>query len=228
MNFKSELFHVNQKLARNGIKLRIEQRGSRLGLRGPLPCQKDPKKSKDQRISLGLDSDVDGLNKAQQTLNFIYLQIQHKQFNWENWSKQKPKTLPNSIDSDVQEVIKAFKLYFFNDPIRMKSRAGSRTNWDYAYLPYLRRLKKISYENNQPLNKDLFLKTLLTYSESSRSRQQCGVTLKAFANYLNIELPIDWKKMAYGYGLNKAKYRELPNNKLIEDIYHLIPNNKPI
>ena len=47
MNFKSELLNINQKIANKGIKLRIEQRGSRLGLRGPLPCQENPEKTKD-------------------------------------------------------------------------------------------------------------------------------------------------------------------------------------
>ena len=75
MNFQNELLNMNQKLAARGVKLRIEQRGNRLNLRGPLPCQNDPKKTSNQRISLGLDSNSQGLKQAEKTLNFLYLQI---------------------------------------------------------------------------------------------------------------------------------------------------------
>ena len=78
------ILSINQKIANKGIKLRIEQRGNRLGLRGPLPCQNNPKNIRDQRISLGLDTNIDDLKKAEKTLNFLYLQIEHNQFDWNN------------------------------------------------------------------------------------------------------------------------------------------------
>ena len=91
MNFKSELLDINQKLAAKGVKLRIEQRGQKLNLRGPLPCQNDPKQIKNQRISLGLNTTIEGLKQAEKTVNFLCLQIEHNQFDWENWSQKKTK-----------------------------------------------------------------------------------------------------------------------------------------
>ena len=225
MNFKSELLKTNQKLAHMGIKLRIEQRGNRLNLRGPLPCQKNPNKTKDQRISLGLDTSIEGLSKAEKTVNFLYLQLEHKQFDWRQWSKQKNNKSSSRNDIKIDTLIQEFKVHFFSDPLRNKSKAGNKTNWESAYLPYLRRLKHIASENSfYTLNQNLFIKTLKSYSENSRSRLQCATSLKAVARYLHFKLPDNWKDMAYGYGLHKAQYRKLPTDSLIEEIYHLIPN----
>ncbi len=223
MNFESELLMANKRLAKKGIKLRIEQRGNKLGLRGKLPSQKDPNQTKDQRISLGLDINTEGLSKAEKTVDFLSLQIEHNQFNWENWSKhQTQKPLKNN-HVNLDKIIKKFQSSFFDDPNKNKSESGSKTNWESAYLPYLRRLKSLA-NNNYSLNQNLFIDTLSTYEKNSRSRQQCGTSLKAFAKYLNFNLPDNWKEMSYGYGLNKAQFRDLPSDDLIMRSYHLIPN----
>ena len=51
MNFQSELVKINQKLSNKGVKIRIEQRGNKLNLRGQLPSQKDPKKTKEKKTN---------------------------------------------------------------------------------------------------------------------------------------------------------------------------------
>ncbi len=226
MVFKSELLKINQKLAQKGIKLRIEKRGHRLCLRGPLPCQFNPGETKDQRISLGLEANSVGLEQAEKTLNFLYLQIEHKQFEWKSWSQSKSGFTYQKHKSNIDEIIDEFKSNFFNDPSRSRSKSSSKTNWSSSYLPYLQRLKTIAYKNNRKLNKALLVETLKSYSENSRSRQQCGSSLKALADYSNIQLPNDWRSMAYGYGLHKAQFRQLPNDKEIEKAYEMIPNQK--
>ncbi len=226
MNFKSELIKTNQKLAHKGIKLRIEQRGKKLNLRGPLPCQENPTEIKSQRISLGLDTSLEGLSKAEKTIEFLYLQIEHKQFDWGNWSRERSNKQTKTTDINLEKAIKDFEVYFFSSS-NNKENAGSKTNWCSAYLPYLRRLKLIANNNNNSaLNTNLFVQTLKSYPEKSRSRKQCGSSLKAFSKYLNLTLPESWKEMGYGYGLHKAQFRTLPSDSLIEDIYHLIPNPK--
>ena len=102
MSFKSDLLKVNQKLAQKGIKLRIEKRGHRLNIRGPLPCEDNPNKPKDQRISLGLEPNTIRLRQAEKTLNFLYLQIEHNQFNWRNWSRSKSNLSPKKDQSNIE------------------------------------------------------------------------------------------------------------------------------
>ncbi len=226
MDFKSELLNTNQKLAAKGVKLRIEQRGNKLSLRGPLPSQVDPQEIKNQRISLGLNATVEGLKQSEKTANFLALQIEHNQFDWGNWPNKKNQVSYKDNQTNIQTAIKDFRLYFFNDPTKSKSKSGCKTNWNSAYLPYFRRMESIAKETNEILNKKLLIKTLFSYSENSRSRKQCGTTLKSLATYFNIQLPDDWKEISEGYGLHKAQFRELPNDEIIIKIYELIPNPK--
>ena len=83
--------------------------------------------------------------------------------------------------------------------------------------------------NNEDVNgvKDLnniFLETLKSYKEGSRSRKQCATSLSVLAKFLEHQLPDDWKLMAKGYGLNKASFRDLPTDEFIEDLWDKIPN----
>ena len=70
----------------------------------------------------------------------------------------------------------------------------------------------------------IFLKTLETYKEGTRSRKQCATSLSVLAKFLKYKLPEDWKVKARGYGLNKASFRELPSDELIENLWERIPN----
>ena len=41
---------------------------------------------------------------------------------------------------------------------------------------------------------DLFNQTLASYEENTRSKQQCATVLYAFASYIGLKLPEDWRK----------------------------------
>ena len=69
MNLRNELVSLNTRLEVEGCRLRIEQRGQRLNLRGPLPRRDGQQGFSMQRISLGLKADVMGLQDAEQTLH---------------------------------------------------------------------------------------------------------------------------------------------------------------
>ncbi|WP_269622547.1 site-specific integrase [Prochlorococcus marinus] len=226
MSFSSQLFNINNKLATQGIKLRIEKRGNRLGLRGPMPCPNESNKKKDQRISLGLTSTMEGLEQAEKLLQLVYLQIEHNQFNWKNWGSKNSKGSFKKNYSDIEDATERFKQHFFCDTFKSKSKSSQQTNWVSAYQPYIYRFKALAKTKQGNINQEHFIKTLTSYSENSRSRQQCGTTLKAFAKFLDIKLPENWKDMAYGYGMNKAQFRKLPPDSLIEKTYNLIPNPK--
>ena len=58
MDLRNSLNALNAQLAVQGTRLRIEQRGQSLNLRGPLPLRDEPSKTKVQRISLGLRADA--------------------------------------------------------------------------------------------------------------------------------------------------------------------------
>jgi len=231
MNFDTALAAANAALAETGIGLRVEKRGQKLNLRGRLPCRQNRHEWRPQRLSLGLQADMDGLREAERIVQLVELQLERKLFEWDQWIPKKEKqknqdaqrvssTLNHQIDRDLGR----FQEAFFADPRRRRSPAGSRTTWSGAYLPYLRRLKGLALEHHLVLDSSLLLKTLKSYPDGSRSRQQCSTALGALARHHNLPLPDEWRAEAGGYGLHRARFRQLPSDQQILEAMLRIPN----
>ncbi len=221
MELKSALETANAQLAARGTRLRIEQRGQRLNLRGALPLRGDPSRSSLQRISLGLTADASGLNQALSTAALVQLQLEQRSFDWTLWSAP-TSTKAKSRSIGIQAALESFETAFFTDPRRRRSPASSRTTWTSAYLPYLRRLAHQS--GDQQLEPALLMQTLTSYDDGSRSRQQCATALAALARHLELPLPEDWRQEAGGYGLHRARFRQLPTDPQILEAAARIPN----
>ena len=224
MDLRCALGELNQRLAQQGTRLRLEQRGQRLNLRGPLPDRQDPHADKIQRISLGFDADRQGLVEAEQTLLIVQRQLERGQFRWEDWRSGSSEGNPRRTASDA---IKDFEQAFFADPRRRRSPAGSRTTWTSAYRPYLRRLLTFCSDlgsGDGEITAQRLTQTLSSYGDGSRSRQQCATALAALAAHLRIDLPQDWRQEAAGYGLHQARFRQLPTDAQILEGVLRIPN----
>ncbi len=224
MNFTDELLKINQELASKGISLRIERRRELLNLRGPLPSRSQKEIYKTQRISLHIQAHQEGLHEAKKMLEMVQFQLKHGQFNWEHWTNKHVKAKAKSLHNEAFTEIENFKSTFFSDPARQKSPSSSLTTWSSAYWPYLKRLRELQRQTHCNLDVELLKKTLTSYSENSRSRQQCGTALACFANHLNLRLPEDWRAKGNGYGIHKAKFRKLPSDNLIKESLLQIPN----
>jgi len=215
MDLKTALEAANAALAEQGSRLRIERRGQRLNLRGPLPAKDDPAATSVQRLSLGVSANQAGLDEAIRTAWLVNTQLARHAFCWQDWNKR-------SKEASAAQAIDAFEQSFFRDPRRRRSPAGSRTTWTSAYLPYLRRLR--AHADQRPIDATLLLKTLCSYEDGSRSRQQCATALAALADQLEITLPETWRQEAGGYGLHRARFRQLPHDRQILEAALKIPN----
>ncbi|WP_320674328.1 site-specific integrase [Prochlorococcus sp. MIT 1341] len=224
MTVSKKLKAINLALASKGSSMRIEQRGERLNLRGPLPSKDGNERRAVQRISLRLSATPEGVEEAERILELVVLQLQHNKFDWKYWERQTNTTQKKSVPSDLEDAIEKFKTNFFSNPLRRKSPAGTKTTWSSAYLPYINRLLTIAKTSQKGFTTNLLSLTLASYSENSRSRQQCATALSAFAGHFGVALPKDWKAEAKGYGLHKAHFRHLPNDNLILKFWELIPN----
>ena len=235
----------NTALALAGIGLRLERRGQRLGLRGPLPCRRGSGTLPVQRISLGLSASEAGLEQAIQALRQVLRELQLQRFDWSQWSR--PSATKAAAPAAPAEggrasgdgaaaaatplagPLQAFERAFFSDPRRRRNPAGSRTTWTASYLPYLRRLEAVAAAGSPPteqppLDLPLLLQVLESYELGSRSRQQCGTVLAALARQQGLELPEDWRERAAGYGLHLAQFRRLPSDQQILQLPQAIPN----
>lgn len=180
------LVSFNSRLAQSGVALRLERRGDRLGLRGPLPCRHGTGTSPVQRIALGQPADPSGLARAQAQLRDVLAQLQRGTFQWEQWGRR-PIATGRPRECAVQTALESFEQAFFSDPRRRRNPAGSRTTWAAAYRPYLRRLA--AEAERQKLNIDLPLlrNVLESYPAASRARQQCGIALAALARHQKLD-----------------------------------------
>ena len=217
----------NAQLAASGVSLRLERRGERLAIRGPLPSRQGQGSIAVQRISLGLPADAVGLEDARQALRRVVQQLQQQNFNWSQWGSGGCRTgaVGGAAGSvDVEAALERFEHTFFNDPRRRRNPAGSRTTWTSAYLPYLRRLRRLVSSHQQPFGPALLEAALESYPLASRGRQQCGTALAALARSEALQLPADWAERAGGYGLHAAQFRQLPSDSQILDWIERIPN----
>ena len=179
----------NAQLAASGVSLRLERRGERLGLRGPLPCRQGGTALRVQRISLGLAADAEGLDQARQALRRVMQQLQQQSFTWSQWGGAAAasvgpaaSTSPRpAMGADAAAAVERFERQFFTDPRRRRNPAGCRTTWTSAYLPYLRRLRQQAVSQALPLTTQLLEAVLESYPLASRGRQQCGTALAALA-----------------------------------------------
>ena len=108
MELKSALETANAQLAAQGSRLRIEQRGRRLNLRGSLPLRGDPSRNGLQRISLGLMADAAGLNQALSTAALVQLQLEQRSFDWTLWSASSSAATARGRSIGIQAAIEGF------------------------------------------------------------------------------------------------------------------------
>ncbi|MEY4430918.1 MAG: hypothetical protein RLZZ533_854, partial [Cyanobacteriota bacterium] len=225
----------NTVLAQGGVSLRLERRGERLGLRGPLPCRHGGGRFRVQRISLGLAADGPGLEEARQRLRRVQQQLQQHSFDWAAWGLPPASLSPGAPSAPGAPVapaagvaaataVQRFEQSFFADPRRRRNPAGCRTTWTSAYLPYLRRLQRLAQQQGLPLGLPLLELVLESYPLASRGRQQCGTALAALARQQGLALPADWGERAGGYGLHAAQFRQLPSDGQILEWIERIPN----
>jgi integrase len=214
----------NALLASSGVALRLERRGQRLALRGPLPCRRGGGRVIVQRLSLGYPADAAGLEQARTALRRVLQQLQQQSFCWSQWGGASAAAADGAAQQDVSAAIERFEQGFFSDPRRRRNAAGARTTWTSAYLPYVRRLQRLAADQHQPLETPLLVAVLESYPLASRGRQQCGTALAALARAERIALPNDWADRAGGYGLHAAQFRQLPSDAQILEWIERIPN----
>jgi integrase len=90
--FKESVARANALLAASGTSWRLEVRGQRLGLRGPLPPRRDTGQESltIQRLSLGLEACEVSLPLAFARLHRVREQLSQGSFRWEEWQRSGP------------------------------------------------------------------------------------------------------------------------------------------
>ena len=223
MNIIHEINDINRKFLIKGSKLKIEKRGGKLNIRGSLPSKENKNIQKVQRISLGIDADIDGLEEAKKKLQLINLQLELNQFEWRDWITSSIQEGNKTYEFFIKE-ISEFEKKFFKEQRNEHLNSARKSTWNSSYKPYIKRMINIYKKNDNKDINHIFFSTLKSYKEGSRSRKQCGTSLNVFAEFLELSLPSEWKSLSRGYGIKKASFRNLPDDNSIEELWKNIPN----
>jgi len=223
MNIIHEINVINRNFIIKGSKIKIEKRGGKLYIRGSLPSKENKNIQKVQRISLGIDANNYGLEEAIKKLKLINLQLELDQFEWRNWITSSAQESNKTYELFIKR-ISEFEKKFFKEHRNDHLSSARKSTWNSSYKPYIKRMISIYQQNDNKDINHIFLSTLKSYKEGSRSRKQCGTSLNVFADFLELSLPSEWKSLSKGYGIKKASFRNLPDDNLIEELWRTIPN----
>lgn len=201
----------------------IERRGQRLNLRGQLPPRPGSTRLRphQQRLSLGFPATAAGLKQAEQEVKIIAAQLIQKTFDWRNYLHGCGGRLDQK---SLAEQIQAFEQHFLNQPERASNPASTKTTWESAYAPYLRKLMAIAEATPTLSLPEVIYATVRSTKVNSRSRQVCCTALDALATFLNLELPTALKSFWGEYGVSRTQSRHLPSDELIVATWEKIPN----
>jgi len=124
---------------------------------------------------------------------------------------------------ELAQKIEAFTEAFFDEPQRQINLAATKTTWECAYQPYLRKLEAIAQQTNLSLEEAIYA-TINANEANARSRQVCCTALAAFANFLQLPLKQEFNELTGGYNNTYASIRNLPSDDLIAETWQKIPN----
>ncbi len=223
--FEAQLVAINHRLKVAQLGLQLEKRGGRLALRGTLPPKPGSTKTKpyQQRISLQLPPNLGGLKQAEREAKVVAAQLITETFDWEKYQIWRGR---ERLDAEsLSQQIKGYERHFFQQPERQESLASTQTTWESTYQPYLRKLEALANGSSKLTLSDAICLTVESFPLNARARQICCTALAAFAEFLELELPEDFKSRGGHYSAAKVKRRDLPTDEEILAVYDLIPND---
>lgn len=220
----AQITQLNLRLKVGQIGLQLERRGNKLSLRGTFPPRPGSQRDRayQQRLSLSLPATTAGIKQAEREAKIIAGQLLQNTFDWQRYLVWSAETRIG--EAGIEGQINDFERYFFNQPQRSASPASTRTTWEGAYLPYLRKLKTIVQANPKLSLREAIYKTVESTKMNSRSRQLCCTALSALAEFLQVDLPTPLKNLAGSYNANKTQARDLPSDEQIVHYFEQIPN----
>lgn len=215
---------INQRLKIAQLGVQIELRGQKLNLRATFPPKPGSQRLRphQQRLSLKLPATADGIKAAEREAKIIAAQLLAKTFDWHPYLVWSLETRQGT--GGIAQQIQDFEQYFWDQGDRSANLAASRSTWDGAYFPYLRRLQQTTQKKPHLSANEAIYAAIESYKPHSRSRQLCCTALGAFAEFLKLDLPLDLKSLSGNYNPSKTQARTLPTDSEILDRFATIPN----
>lgn len=208
MDISGKLRQVNGRLKASKVGVSVEQRGDRLRLRATLPPKPGAKQAEpsQQRISLGLPANPDGLRRAEKEARLLGAQMAAREFNWGRWVQ----TAPAGLIWGCGAALAAFKLHYL-------AAGGSADTWEGDYFKPLRKLPQ-----GAELSAELLLQLVESTTPNSRSRVRACVATGALAKFAGVEF--DPRPYRGNYSPARVAPRDLPTDVAIVEARNNVQN----
>ena len=202
---------VNGRLKAAKHRCSIVLRGNRLSLVATLPERDNLAQRKQQRISLGLDATLGGLEQAERRAIELSFQLREGTFTWDAWTAppEAETTLPTLADfRSAAERLHATK--YRSDPAR------GAAAWSKKWQPALRKLPE-----NGVVTEALLLRTIRAMPAGTASRRDQGNLLAQVAKSMGFDTAA-LLDACRGYGVDKLTERDIPTDAAIEAAWRTI------
>ncbi|WP_055075291.1 hypothetical protein [Pseudanabaena sp. 'Roaring Creek'] len=205
-----KLAQANGRLKAAKVGVSIQARGGKLYLQATLPPKPNSnrKDAHQQRISLGINANGAGISYAEAEARKVGALLACKEFDWHPYVTISPNV------TTVESLLADFESDYFT---RRQRNPKSETTWEKDYFAVLKRLPQDS-----ELTSEVIMNAIAQTEPDSRQRKRFCMVLTAFAKFA--ELPIDLKRYAGNYNPRRAKFRDLPDDSIIQNWFEQIPD----
>jgi integrase len=198
---------ANQRLKSAKVGVAIAKRGDRLSLVATLPPK--PKSTRSdwhqQRISLDVYANQQGIQYAESEAHKISRLIANKIFTWESYGK-----IESGIGVPIKVVIQNFKDDFF-------SKGRSIETWNVDYWKVFKHLPM-----DREIAPDLIMELVKKTEPNTKTRKRYCIALSKLAKFTGN--PIDLSDYSGNYSTSSVGDRQIPSDDLIIQTYSTIPN----
>ncbi len=205
------LEQANTRLRAGKIRLRIEQIGDRLVLRGTLPPKPESELTRPsrQRIFLGVNATATGLSFAEAKAKEISGLLDQQRFDWTPFLKFDDQQTEKLA---IVDLIGQFKTDYFAKADR------SPVTWQKNYDEVFKRLP-----HDKLLTERAIMDLVLSTKPDTRTRRRYCLALRSLAKFASVPLENDLKDYIGNYSPRKVQPRDIPTDDLIQEWFHCIP-----
>ncbi len=211
-DIEQRIKEANGRLKSNHVRLKIEQIGGKLCLRGTLPPKSNSEKNKpyQQRISVA-SANQSGVKIAEGLAKKISFQLDENIFNWNDYL-----AIDVEESKTIGDWVADFKKDYFS---RKQQNFKTETTWKVEYHTVFKTLPI-----DKILDAEILKQSILATKPDTRTRKRFCLVLGLLAKFANLEF--DPSPYSGNYSPKSRTPRDLPSDKLIVEFYGEIEDPK--
>lgn len=211
-NLLKKLDEINRRLKLAKIGVTLEIRGERIYLRGTFPPKPGKSHYSQQRISLGVYANKEGLDFAESEAKVIGGLLSQKRFNWDSFL-----TLEKTPLLLISDWINRLEIDYFSTH---EKNPTSEQTWIVDYRQPLLKLPQDQLLSTELLEKVLFSQT----KPNTRTRRRYALAFSKICDLAGIVH--GFRSLVGNYSLKAVSPRSLPEDKIITEIRDSLNNSQ--